>query len=196
MPGIESCLRAWTRQRDGLKRPSPIAAPGMLTIESFKNQRIRGPAPKAQREGVAVMGYRLSAIGPCSSRPSIPDSRLTTSCLNAANPSSSRATWAGSFNQRETPEGCGRARSRKACPARSAGRRLPTRSTRGNPRAVGSRRSAASRPNETTISGRTSAISQSRCRAQSAISLADGGRSPFPPRPVAGPGKHLVRLVR
>src|SRR5918993_291561 len=62
MPGIESCLRAWTRQRDGLKRPSPIAAPGMLTIESFKNQRIRGPAPKAQREGVAVMGYWLSAI--------------------------------------------------------------------------------------------------------------------------------------
>ena len=31
----------------------------MLTIESFKSQRIRGPAPKSQR---GVTGYQLSAI--------------------------------------------------------------------------------------------------------------------------------------
>ena len=40
-------VQAW--HRDGLERPSPIEAPGMLTIESFKSQRIRGPALKSQR---------------------------------------------------------------------------------------------------------------------------------------------------
>ena len=37
----------------------------MLTIESFKSQRIRGPAPKSQR-GDGVMGYL--AIGESGSR--------------------------------------------------------------------------------------------------------------------------------
>jgi hypothetical protein len=162
-------------------------------------QEHKDTRPRSQGQ-TEVIGYRLSAISLCSSLPSCRlSSRLldfSTSRLNTAKASSSRAMWAGSFNQRETPEGCGRGSRRKTCPARSAGRRLPTRSVKGNPRAVGSRRSAASRPSATAICGRTSAISRSRCRAQSAISLADGGRSPFPPRPVAGPGKHLVRLVR
>jgi hypothetical protein len=46
----------WAWHRDGLERPSPIEAPGMLTIEPFKSQRIRGPTPKAKR-GDRVMGY-------------------------------------------------------------------------------------------------------------------------------------------
>jgi hypothetical protein len=48
---LVSCPRAWARHRDGLERPSPFEAPGVLAIESFKNQRIRGAAPKSQREG-------------------------------------------------------------------------------------------------------------------------------------------------
>jgi hypothetical protein len=58
--------RAW--HRDGLKRPSPIEAPGMLTVESLKSKRIRGPAPKAQRgDELSAIGYRLSAISLLSS---------------------------------------------------------------------------------------------------------------------------------
>src|SRR5215216_6651637 len=159
------------------------------------------PRSQGQTEGgdcLSVIGYQsllvLAVLPSCCLSSRLLD--FSTSRLNTAKASSSRAVWAGSFNQRETPEGCGRGSRRKTCPARSAGRRLPTRSVKGNPRAVGSRRSAASRPSATTICGRTSAISRSRCLAQSAISLADGGRSPFPPRPVAEPGKHLVRLVR
>ena len=46
---LVSGTRVWAWHRDGLERPSPIKAPDMLTIESFKSQRIRGPAPKSQR---------------------------------------------------------------------------------------------------------------------------------------------------
>lgn len=55
--------RGWPRRhRDGLERPSPIAAPGMLTLESFKSRRIRGLTPKSQ-QGCWAFGDRRSAIG-------------------------------------------------------------------------------------------------------------------------------------
>src|SRR5215213_1110304 len=76
-------LLGWARHRAGLERPSPIEAPSVQTIEAFKNQRIRGPPPRAKRgDGLVAVGCWLILVLAVS-----PSRRLLpTRCLTDLSP--------------------------------------------------------------------------------------------------------------
>jgi hypothetical protein len=126
--------RVWAWHRDGLERPLPIEAPGMLTNESFKSQRIRGPAPKSQTEVTGYQGVRSLASRPPKPHPAAPRG------LGHSTSARHRRDVAEAADERRAP----RAPPDGGCP-RDRPRVLPAPSDRGAPLpvALARRRSAA-----------------------------------------------------